>query len=77
MSRVPWLRRRDRELRIWNLVKGRVTYHSRLASEASAVAFTTDGTSYALVCGRDASLHSTGGSGVHQLSCHIFIRLEL
>lgn len=55
---------RDRELRIWNLVKGRVTYHSRLACEASAVAFASDGTSYALVCGRDASLHSAEGSGL-------------
>lgn len=55
---------RDSELRIWNLVKGRITYHSRLACEASAVAFASDGLSYALVCGRDASFHSMEASGV-------------
>ena len=55
---------RDRELRIWNLLKGKVTYHSRLATEASAVAFAPGGVAYALVCGRDASLHAAEGSGV-------------
>lgn len=35
--------RRDRELRVWNLVKGKVTYHSKLAAEADLVDFTPSG----------------------------------
>lgn len=34
---------RDRELRVWNLMKGKVTYHSKLAGEADLVAFHPSG----------------------------------
>lgn len=34
---------RDRELRVWNLVKGKVTYHSKLAAEADLVNFHPSG----------------------------------
>ncbi|KAL4422432.1 hypothetical protein ABPG75_008629 [Micractinium tetrahymenae] len=58
---------RDCCLRMWDLVKGRCTYTSRLEAEAEGVAFCAEdgGERYALLCGARVTLHSVqGGEGV-------------
>lgn len=54
---------RDRELRVWNLTKGKVTYHSKLASEADLVAFHPDGDKYVLMVDRAVTMHGLAGGG--------------
>ena len=48
---------------MWDLVKGRCTYTTRLEVEAEGVAFCPEGggTRYALLCGAALSLHSVQG----------------
>lgn len=62
-SDLPLLPRRDGFLKMWDLVKGRCTYTSRLEAEADAVAFSGEdgGSRYALLCGARVTLHSVGG----------------
>ncbi|KAL4436114.1 hypothetical protein ABPG77_005562 [Micractinium sp. CCAP 211/92] len=58
---------RDCCLRMWDLVKGRCTYTSKLEGEAEAVAFCAEdgGERYALLCGASVTLHDVqGGAGV-------------
>ncbi len=47
---------RDRGLRLWDLVKGRCTYKTRMAVDGDALAFSPDGASYRVVCGADVAL---------------------
>lgn len=57
---------RDCCLRMWDLVKGRCTYTSKLEGEAEAVAFCAEdgGERYALLCGASVTLHDVqGGAG--------------
>ncbi|DAZ93717.1 TPA: hypothetical protein N0F65_009643 [Lagenidium giganteum] len=49
---------RDRTLRMWNLVKGRIAYIRRLEKEASLVVMSQTGARYALVFGSDVSVFS-------------------
>lgn len=51
---------RDSTLRIWDLTKGRCSYHHILDSVAEAVVFSPTGRLYALVSGNAVTLHSIG-----------------
>ena len=48
----------DSSLRLWNLVKGKSAYDSTLRQPAEQVAFSPDGTSYALVQGLQVFLNT-------------------
>ena len=54
---------RDGELRLWNMAKGKCSFHTKLTAPAEALAFAPSGAQYALVCGRTVSLHATEGDG--------------
>ncbi len=56
---------RDGELRMWNMAKGKCSYHTKLAAPADGVCFqpSSDGTVYALLAGAVVSLHSAEGDG--------------
>lgn len=57
---------------MWDLVKGRCTYTSKLEAEAEAVAFCAEdgGERYALLCGSRVTLHSVqGGEGARIAVC--------
>eukprot|EP00198_Chlamydomonas_reinhardtii_P003849 XP_001693185.1 predicted protein [Chlamydomonas reinhardtii] len=54
---------RDAAIRMWNLVKGRCTYTTRLEAEAEAVAFSHSGDAYSLLAGSRISVFSTDGEG--------------
>eukprot|EP00887_Chlorella_sp_A99_P003281 scaffold9.g3281.t1 len=54
---------RDGTLRMWNLVKGRCTYTTRLPAPADAVTFSPSGDRYALLLGDAVAVHSTAGEG--------------
>ena len=60
---LPWHACRDSSLRMWDLVKGRCTYTSKLEAEAEAVAFSREdgGARYALLAGSSLTLHSVAG----------------
>ena len=68
---TPAALRRDGELRMWNMAKGKCSYHTKLAAPADDVAFAPaaeDGASgkssvYALLAGTVVSLHSAAGDG--------------
>ena len=47
---------RDSSLRLWNLVKGKSAHESTLSQPAERVAFSPDGSSYALVQGLQVCL---------------------
>lgn len=47
---------RDRTLRMWNLVKGRIAFIRRLEKEAELVMISQKGTHYALGFGKDLSV---------------------
>lgn len=59
---------RDGTLKLWDLVKGRVTFSTKVENEADNVAFSPSGTMYALQAGslvvvRPVSSASSGGEG--------------
>ncbi|KAG2444218.1 hypothetical protein HYH02_009156 [Chlamydomonas schloesseri] len=54
---------RDSAIRMWNLVKGRCTYTTRLEAEAEGVAFSHTGDAYSLLSGSRISVFSTDGEG--------------
>jgi protein MAK11 len=54
---------RDKTLRLWDLIKGRTTFQSKLEEEAEQVAFSPSGTMYALRSGRTVSVFRVGGEG--------------
>lgn len=51
---------RDSTLRIWDLIKGRCSYHHVLDSVADVVAFSPSGVLYALVVGSQVTIHKIG-----------------
>ena len=51
---------RDSTLRIWDLIKGRCSYHHILDSVAEVVAFSPSGSLYALVAGSKVTIHKIG-----------------
>lgn len=51
---------RDSTLRIWDLIKGRCSYHNILAAVADGVSFSPDGTLYALLTGNQVTIHNIG-----------------
>uniref|UniRef100_K3X853 Anaphase-promoting complex subunit 4 WD40 domain-containing protein n=1 Tax=Globisporangium ultimum (strain ATCC 200006 / CBS 805.95 / DAOM BR144) TaxID=431595 RepID=K3X853_GLOUD len=53
---------RDRTLRMWNLVKGRIAYIRRLEREANLVMLSQKGTRYALCFGTDLSVFSSANA---------------
>ncbi|TMW58532.1 hypothetical protein Poli38472_010091 [Pythium oligandrum] len=55
---------RDRTLRMWNLVKGRIAYIRRLEKEASSVVMSQSGSRYALSFGSDVSVFSSANAEV-------------
>ena len=67
-TRPPALRR-DGELRMWNMAKGKCSYHTKLAAAADGVAFAppaddaSAGSVYALLIGTTVSVHSAEGDG--------------
>lgn len=70
---------RDGELRMWNMAKGKCSYHTKLAAAADGVAFApaaaADGASegssvYALLAGTVVSLHSAEGDGTMLHALH-------
>lgn len=54
---------RDKTLRLWDLVKGRTTFQSKIEAEAEQVAFSPSGTMYALRSGKTVSVFRVGGEG--------------
>jgi WD40 repeat protein len=57
---------RDKTIRLWDLVKGRTTFHSKLEREAEQVLFSPSGTKYALRAGNKISVipvNSQSGEG--------------
>jgi len=57
---------RDKTIRLWDLVKGRTTFQSKLEREAEQVLFSPSGTKYALRAGNTISIipvDSQGGEG--------------
>ena len=54
---------RDKTLRLWDLVKGRTTFQSKLEAEAEQVAFSPSGTMYAMRSGKTVSVFRVGGEG--------------
>ena len=59
----PPTKKSDGYLRMWNLVKGRCTYTSRLPAPADALAFAPGGGRYALLSGSCVALHAADGGG--------------
>lgn len=55
---------RDRTLRMWNLVKGRIAYIRRLEKEANLVILSQKGSRYALCFGSDLSVFSSSNAEV-------------
>lgn len=55
---------RDRTLRMWNLVKGRIAYIRRLEREANLVMLSQKGSRYALCFGTDLSVFSSSNAEV-------------
>lgn len=53
---------RDRTLRMWNLVKGRIAYIRRLEKEANLVLLSHQGSRYALCFGTDLSVFSSANA---------------
>ncbi|GAB4814604.1 hypothetical protein N2152v2_001650 [Parachlorella kessleri] len=53
---------RDGTLCMWDLVKGRSTFTTKLDSEADGVKFAPGGATYALMCGSQVTLHAVGGA---------------
>lgn len=53
---------RDRTLRMWNLVKGRIAYIRRLEKEANLVMLSQKGSRYALCFGSDLSVFSSANA---------------
>ena len=51
---------RDSTLRIWDLIKGRCSYHHILEAIADVVAFSPSGSLYALVAGSKVTIHKIG-----------------
>ena len=51
---------RDSTLRIWDLIKGRCSYHHILDAVAETVAFSPSGALYALVSGSKVTVHQIG-----------------
>lgn len=51
---------RDSTLRIWDLIKGRCSYHHVLDATADVVAFSPSGALYALVVGNKVTIHRIG-----------------
>lgn len=51
---------RDSTLRIWDLIKGRCSYHNILSVVAEGVTFSPDGTLYALLTGSQVTIHNIG-----------------
>ena len=51
---------RDSTLRIWDLIKGRCSYHHVLDATADVVAFSPSGALYALVVGDKVTIHKIG-----------------
>ncbi|DBA85051.1 TPA: hypothetical protein ACH3X2_005782 [Trebouxia sp. C0005] len=51
---------RDSTLRIWDLIKGRCSYHHILEAIADMVAFSPSGSLYALVAGSKVTVHQIG-----------------
>lgn len=51
---------RDSTLRIWDLIKGRCSYHHILEAVADVVAFSPSGSLYALVAGSRVTIHKIG-----------------
>lgn len=51
---------RDSTLRIWDLIKGRCSYHHILEAIADVVAFSPSGNLYALVSGTKVTVHKIG-----------------
>lgn len=51
---------RDSTLRIWDLIKGRCSYHHILDAIADVVAFSPSGALYALVAGNKVTIHRIG-----------------
>lgn len=51
---------RDSTLRIWDLIKGRCSYHNNLPAVAEGVTFSPDGTLYALLTGSQVTIHNIG-----------------
>ncbi|MEW5301868.1 MAG: hypothetical protein WDW36_004697 [Sanguina aurantia] len=54
---------RDCSIRMWNLVKGRCSYTSKLDLEGDSVSFCPSGARYSLVCGSKVTLHDASGEG--------------
>ena len=48
---------------MWNMAKGKCSYHTKLTSPAEAVAFSPSGAAYALITASSVSLHTTEGEG--------------
>jgi hypothetical protein len=48
---------------MWNLVKGKSSFHTRLASSADCVRFSSSGAEYAILFDTSVSLHSAAGDG--------------
>lgn len=55
---------RDRTLRMWNLVKGRIAYIRRLEKEASFVMMSQNGARYALCFGNEVSVFNSAHADV-------------
>lgn len=51
---------RDSTLRIWDLIKGRCSYHHVLDAIADVVAFSPSGALYALIIGNKVTIHTIG-----------------
>lgn len=61
---------------MWDLVKGRSTFSSKLESEGECVLFSPSGQTYALLCGSRVTLHAIGGSkGAPRTLLHLTVIL--
>lgn len=58
----------DQHLRLWDLVKGRCSYQTKLDAEADIVRFGSLGTDYAIAAGGKVAVHSVGGQIVATLA---------
>ena len=48
---------------MWNMAKGKCSFHTKLTAPAEAIVFSPSGAAYALICGSTVSLHATEGDG--------------
>lgn len=56
---------RDKTLRLWDLVKGRTTFQSKLEHEAEQIAFSPSGTRYGIRCGSTVTIFPVSGGDMN------------